>query len=186
MSRRCCASLPKLMPSAASTWCALAGGWTFRTAPDLAPRAAQRARGRAQIVARRGRDAGDHRLSPAGHPRRDRGDPRRRAGARHARPADGGGLGAAQGPARDARAGRSTGRRPRLFSRISASTASTSCPASTNCAPPACSIIGPAVLGEAAEPPSRGVRSGGRSSSRECGAQPRRARLAVCRCRRPF
>ena len=28
------------MPSAASIWCALAGGWTFRTAPDLAPRCA--------------------------------------------------------------------------------------------------------------------------------------------------
>ena len=43
------------------------------------PALRERAAGGAQAVARRGRDAGGHRLSPAGHPRRDRGDPRRRA-----------------------------------------------------------------------------------------------------------
>ncbi len=34
--RDCCASWRTATPGAASIWCALAGGWTFRTAPDLA------------------------------------------------------------------------------------------------------------------------------------------------------
>ena len=33
----CCASLPSITTAAASTSCRLAGGWAFRTAPDLAP-----------------------------------------------------------------------------------------------------------------------------------------------------
>jgi segregation and condensation protein B len=54
----------------------VAGKWTFRTANDLG--LAARARfGRAQeALARRQRDARDHRLSPAGDARRDRGHPR--------------------------------------------------------------------------------------------------------------
>ena len=80
MSRRCCASWPRAMPGAASIWSRLAGGWTFphRARPRRRPCAASGRR--AQAVARRGRDAGGHRLSPAGDPRRDRGDPRRRPG----------------------------------------------------------------------------------------------------------
>jgi hypothetical protein len=40
------------------------------------------------------------------------------------------------------RGGRSIGRRPRRFSRISVSTACATCPALTSCAPPGCSISG--------------------------------------------
>src|SRR5258707_812750 len=47
--------------------------------------AADREGGGAQIVARRGRNPGDHRLPPAGDPGGDRGDPRRGAVERHAR-----------------------------------------------------------------------------------------------------
>ena len=73
--------------------------------PDRArprPPPAPRARGAAPPVARRDRDAGDHRLSRAGQPRRDRGDPRRADLQGHARRADGGGLGAHRRPPRGA------------------------------------------------------------------------------------
>ena len=79
-SPRCCASWPRSMARRGVNLVRLAGGWAFRTAPDLAPAAAHRAAGRPQAVARRGRDPGGDRLSPAGHPRRNRGDPRRRSG----------------------------------------------------------------------------------------------------------
>ena len=48
--------------------------------------------GDAQAVARGDRDARHHRLSPAGHARRDRGNPRRGGGGRHARRAAAHGL----------------------------------------------------------------------------------------------
>ena len=60
------------------------------------------ARGAAPPVARGDRDAGDHRLSRAGQPGRDRGDPRRADSQGHARRADGGGLGAHRRAARGA------------------------------------------------------------------------------------
>ena len=66
--------------------------------PDRArsrPSAPPHARGAAAAVARGDRDAGDHRLSRAGQPGRDRGDPRRPDLEGHARRADGCGLGAA-------------------------------------------------------------------------------------------
>ena len=42
--RRCCASLREAYAGRGVNLVRLAGGWTFRTAPDLAPEAAQRAR----------------------------------------------------------------------------------------------------------------------------------------------
>ena len=83
-------------------------GWRLDLSHGARPRGASRQRTgrRAQIVARRRRDVGNRRLSSAGDPRRDRGDPRRGAGARHARSADGGGVGAPNGAARERRAGR--------------------------------------------------------------------------------
>ena len=107
--RRCCASWPRPMPGAASIWCGSPAAGRF------APRPISRRRcGSERAVARKLSRAAVEtlavdRLSPAGDPRRDRGDPRRRAGARHARPADGGRLGAARRAGARRRAGRSTG-----------------------------------------------------------------------------
>ena len=55
----------------------VAGKWTFRTANDLAWLLARESVEPTQALARRHRDARDHRLSPAGDARRDRGHPRR-------------------------------------------------------------------------------------------------------------
>ena len=76
--------------------------WAFRTAPDLGFLMQTRNRRDAQAQPRRDRDAGDHRLSPAGHPRRDRGDPRRRGQPRHDRPVAGTGLDPLRPPPDDA------------------------------------------------------------------------------------
>src|SRR5439155_1626181 len=79
---------------------------TFAAPLELArsgPVSGRRASGGEKTIGRRGRELGDPRLSPAGHPGGDRGDPWRRAGARHARQAPGSELGAAAGAARQSR-----------------------------------------------------------------------------------
>ena len=67
----------------------VAGKWTFRTANDLSWLLAREIGRAEEAVARRDRDAGDHRLSPAGDARRDRGHPRRHDVQGHARRAAG-------------------------------------------------------------------------------------------------
>ena len=110
----------------------VAGKWTFRTANDLAWLLAREVVEPQQAVARRDRDARDHRLSPAGDARRDRGYPRRHHCRRARstccwRPA-----GSACAAAARRRAGRSPTARPRPSSRISGSKRSAICRASTN------------------------------------------------------
>src|SRR5262249_12344372 len=103
----------------------VAGGWTFRTAPDLAPRLRLEATGprrlsRAAVqtmaiiadhppVPPRARDQGTHRLSPGGAPRGDRGDSRRRHQQGPPRHAHGGGVDHAARPAPDPRPPRHLG-----------------------------------------------------------------------------
>ena len=79
MSRRCCASLPRLRRARRQPGARRRRLGLPHRARSRAARSSSSADGHAQAVARRGRDAGDHRLSPAGDPRRNRGDPRRRA-----------------------------------------------------------------------------------------------------------
>ena len=90
-------SSPRIMRGAASNWSSAAGAGISRPRPISRTCCAASARSRASSVARGDRDAGDHRLSRAGQPRRDRGDPRRADLQGHARRADGGGLGAPAG-----------------------------------------------------------------------------------------
>ena len=82
------------------------GRWHFQTAADLAHILRREREESRAAQPRRGRDAGDHRLSRAGQPRRDRGDPRRADLQGHARRADGGGLGPARRAGAKCRAGR--------------------------------------------------------------------------------
>ena len=91
------------------------GRWHFQTAADLAYILRREREESRAPEPRRGRDAGDHRLSRAGQPRRDRGDPRRADLQGHAGRADGGGLGAARRAGARCRAGRSP-TRPRPIS----------------------------------------------------------------------
>ena len=99
MSRRCCASSPRLRRTRRQSRAAGRRlGFSHRS--RSCRRVAHRAAGRAQIVARRGRDSGGDRLPSAGHPRRDRGDPRGRSQQGHARRSDGSRLGPTQRPAR--------------------------------------------------------------------------------------
>src|ERR1700730_6962314 len=67
----------------------VANKWTFRTAGDLSWLMTRGEHRDTAVVARGDRDAGDHRLPPAGHPRRDRGNPRRDHFQGNARCADG-------------------------------------------------------------------------------------------------
>jgi segregation and condensation protein B len=76
-------------------------GWAIRTAADLGFLMAREVVETAQAVPRGDRDAGDHRLSPAGDPRRDRGDPRRLGQPGHGGPADRAGLGPVRAAADD-------------------------------------------------------------------------------------
>ena len=76
----------------------VAGGWQVPHGAGCRPRFAQNRRGAAPAAARGDGDAGDHRLSPAGHAHRDRGDPRRGFVAEHAGPAAGERAGDAEGP----------------------------------------------------------------------------------------
>ena len=76
--------------------------WTFRTAGDLAWLMTRESDRDPQPVARRDRDARDHRLSPAGDARRDRGHPRRRHLEGHARRAAGDRLDQAARPSQGA------------------------------------------------------------------------------------
>ena len=84
----------------------VAGKWTSHGRGPVLRSGASCDRG-APPLEGRARDAGDHRLSPAGHARRDRGDPRRVDLCRHARH-----------PARDARCGRGRRRAPAGRSRM--------------------------------------------------------------------
>ena len=88
-------------------------------------------RGAAPAVAGGDRDAGDHRLSRAGQPGRDRGDPRRPNLQGHARRADGGGLGPPGRPARRAGAAVALRDHAGTSSAISASRRAATCRGST-------------------------------------------------------
>jgi hypothetical protein len=71
--------------------------WAFRTAADLSF-VIRRDENEVRSCRAPPRSAGDHRLSPAGDACRNRGYPRRADLARHARRADGGGLGSVSWP----------------------------------------------------------------------------------------
>ena len=118
----------------------------------------------AAAVARGDRDAGDHRLPPAGDARRDRGDPRRRHLEGHARRAAGDRLDQAArppqdaGPAADLRHHRSSSCRSSIWRR------SATCRASTSCGAPACWTR--ACLAASACRPRRTIRSCARTRTR--------------------
>ena len=81
----------------------VAGKWAFRTAADLAFLLEREAVEQRRLSRAALETLSDHRLSPAGHPRRDRGDQRRQHLERHPRRAARNRLDQAQGQA--ARAG---------------------------------------------------------------------------------
>ena len=84
----------RTMPGAGSSWWSGAARWHFQTAPDLA-HLLRREREDVRRLSRAATEAlGDHRLSRAGEPRGNRGDPRRADRQGHARCADGSWLGA--------------------------------------------------------------------------------------------
>ena len=86
---------------------ALATGWRFQSAPLMrpVPRAPQPGAS-AEVFARGARDACDHCLSPAGHARRHRGDPRRHGLDQRDQDARGSRLGRSDRPSRNARPSR--------------------------------------------------------------------------------
>ena len=89
------AAAARIMPRRGVNLVRVGKKWLFRTAADLGWLLSREETQPQQAFARRVRDAGDRRLSPAGHARRDRGHPRRRHLQGHARRAARDRLGAA-------------------------------------------------------------------------------------------
>ncbi len=83
----------------------VAGKWCFRTAGDLSFLLRREASEQKRLSKAALETLGDRRLSPARHPRRDRGHPRRRHIQGHARHADGDRLGKDARPKAHARHG---------------------------------------------------------------------------------
>ena len=136
-----CASSPKAMPGAASTSCGSPAAGRFAPHPISPPDCASSEGSTRKLSRAAVETARRHRLPPAGDPRRDRGNPRGGARQRHDRHADAKPAGSVPRVGAPAPAARSSGRRPRTSSRISAWTPWPSCRASTSCAPPASSTL---------------------------------------------
>ena len=70
---------PRLAGTAASRVVSLASGWRFQSRPEMKPYLDRlSSREAAEVFAGHAGNTGDHRLPPAGHARRHRGNPRRR------------------------------------------------------------------------------------------------------------